>query len=299
MPDARLRRAVHFVPGGNDRMLTKALTTEADSLVLDLEDAVAVDRKDEAREQVAGWLRDADFGRQERVVRVNALDTAWWQQDLAATMVHPPDAYMLPKIDSQADVARFRTEIARLAADHGHPAEQVRLIVLGTETPRSALNLAEIARADGVSALSWGAEDLSTAIGAQRTRDEAGALLDVFRHCRVQTLLCAAAADVQPLDTVYVDFRDEAGFRRDSQESVWMGFSGRLTIHPDQIPIVNELFTATAQQAADAIELLEAVEAARAEGRGAFALHGKMVDAAHIGRAQAVLTRARQAGVIA
>jgi citrate lyase subunit beta/citryl-CoA lyase len=298
MPDARLRRAVHFVPGGNERMLTKSLTLEADSLVLDLEDAVTVDRKDEARALVSGWLRDVDFGRQERVVRVNALDTPWWREDLAATMVTPPDAYMLPKIGSRDDVQTFAAEVARLEALHGHTAGSVRFIVLGTETPQSAIRLAEIPTGDRVSALSWGAEDLSAAIGARRNRDEAGVLLDVFRYCRVQTLLCAAAADVQPIDTVYVDIRNLEGLRRDCQEAVWMGFTGRLTIHPDQIPVVNELFTPSPEDAAEAQELLDAVEAGRAAGQGAITLRGQMVDAAHIGRAETVLARARQAGVI-
>lgn len=298
MPDARLRRAVHFVPGGNERMLTKSLTLEADSLVLDLEDAVTVDRKDEARGLVAGWLRDVDFGRQERVVRVNPLDTPFWRDDLRATMSTPPDAYMLPKINGRADVQTYAEEVGRLEQELGHAAGRVTFIVLGTETPHSAVHLAEIPTADRVSALTWGAEDLSAAIGARRNRDEAGVLLDVFRYCRVQTLLCAVAADVQPLDTVYVDIRNLDGLRRDCQEAVAMGFTGRLTIHPDQIAIVNELFTPTAEEAAEAQELLDAVEAGRAEGRGAISLRGQMVDAAHIGRAETLLARARQAGVI-
>ena len=298
MPEARLRRAVHFVPGGNDRMLTKSLTTEADSLVLDLEDAVTFDRKEEARGLVAGWLKDVDFGRQERVVRVNALDTPFWRDDLAATMVTPPDAYMLPKVSSEAEVGMFSAEVTRLEQQHGHPAGGVRFIVLGTETPQSVFHLPELTRDERVDVLSWGAEDLGGAIGASRNRGEDGVFLDVFKFCRIQTLLCAVNGGVQPLDTVFVDFKNAEGFRRDCQEGVWMGFTGRLTIHPDQIPVVNELFTPSAADAAEAQELLEAVEAARKEGRGAFQLHGKMVDAAHIGRAELTLARARQAGVI-
>lgn len=298
MPDARLRRALHFVPGANERMLAKSLTLEADGLVLDLEDAVTVDRKDEARALVAGWLRDVDFGRQERVVRVNALDTPFWRLDLRETMATPPDAYMLPKINSRAEVQTYAEEVGRLEREFGHTAGGVTFIVLGTETPQSAVHLAEIPTADRVSALTWGAEDLSTALGARRNRDDAGVFLDVFRYCRVQTLLCAVAADVQPLDTVYVDIRDLEGLRRDCREAVAMGFTGRLTIHPDQIGIVNEIFTPTAEEAGAAQELLDAVEAGRAEGRGAISLRGQMVDAAHIGRAQTLLARARQAGVI-
>lgn len=298
MPDARLRRALHFVPGGNERMLTKSLALEADGLVLDLEDAVTMDRKDEARGLVAGWLRDVDFGRQERVVRVNALDTPFWRDDLRATMAAPPDAYMLPKINSRDDVQTYAEEVGRLEREFGHAAGSVRFIVLGTETPMGAVRLAEIPAADRVSALTWGAEDLSAALGARGNRNGAGVLLDVFRYCRVQTLLCAVAADVQPLDTVYVDFRNIEGVRRDCREAVAMGFTGRLTIHPDQVAVVNEIFTPTAEDAAAAQEVLDAVAAGRAEGRGAISLRGQMVDAAHIGRAETLLARARQAGVI-
>jgi citrate lyase subunit beta / citryl-CoA lyase len=201
-------------------------------------------------------------------------------------------------VNTHEDVETFSAEVGRLEAEHGHERGRVRFIVLGTETPQSALNVADLVRSERVAALSWGAEDLSAAIGARRNRDETGALLDVFRYCRVQTLLAATAADRQPIDTVYVNIRDLDGLRRDCQEAVWMGFTGRLTIHPDQIPIVNELFTPSREEATEAHELLEGVEAARQEGRGAFTLRGQMVDSAHVGRAETLLARARQAGVI-
>jgi len=174
----------------------------------------------------------------------------------------------------------------------------VKLILVATETPQGVLNLPMFTRCNRVDALSWGAEDLSAAIGARRTRDEAGAYLDVFRHCRVQTLLCAAAGDVQPLDTVYVDIRDHDGLRRDCREGAWMGFTGKITIHPDQIPIVNAEFTPSLAEANEALELIAAFEAAEREGRMAFAFRGAMVDVPHLTRARTIAARAKRAGVI-
>jgi citrate lyase subunit beta/citryl-CoA lyase len=298
MTESRIRRAVHFVPGANEKMLTRSLATEADSLVLDLEDAVTPDRKDDARRIVAGWLRDVAFRGKERVVRLNPLTTPWGRADLETTMESPPDAYLVPKIRSFEDITALDSAITRCEERHGHTRGGVKLILVATETPQGVLNLPTFTRCKRVDALSWGAEDLSAAIGARRSRDESGGYLDVFKYCRVQTLLCAAAGDVQPLDTVYVDIRDHEGLRRDCREGAWMGFTGKITIHPDQIPIVNEEFTPSLAEARDALELIAAFEEAEREGRMAFAFRGAMVDVPHLTRARTIVARARRAGVI-
>jgi citrate lyase subunit beta/citryl-CoA lyase len=279
-------------------MLAKSLVTDADSLVLDLEDAVTPERKDDARGVVAAWLRDVDFAGKERVVRLNPLTTPWGRADLEATMVVPPDAYLVPKVRSLEDVAALDSAVARLEERHGHAAGGVKLILVATETPQGVLNLPTFTRCPRVTALSWGAEDLSAAIGARRSRDDQGVYLDVFRYCRIQTLLCAAAGDVQPLDTVYVDIKDHEGLRRDCRDGAWMGFTGKITIHPDQIPIVNEEFTPSVAEARDALELIAAFDVAEREGRMAFAFRGAMVDVPHLTRARTIVARARRAGVI-
>ena len=148
-----------------------------------------------------------------------------------------------------------------------------------------------------MTSLTWGAEDLSAAIGARRNRDERGELLEVFRYCRTMTLLAAVAAGVQPLDTVYVDVRDSEGLRRECRAAAWMGFTGKITIHPDQIPIVNEAFTPSPEEIAESRELLEAFASHQREGRMAFSFKGQMVDVPHRNRARTILERARQAGV--
>lgn len=290
----RLRRSAHFVPGANERMLVKALQTRADSLVLDLEDAVTPERKDEARRVVAGWLRDVDFGHMERTVRMNPLATPWGLADLAATMVHPPDAYVVPKVSTLAELEVISARLGELEAQHGHPPGGVGLILVSTETPAGVLNLPTFGACERVIALSWGAEDLSAAIGAPRNRYPDGTYLDLYRHCRNQTLLCAAAAGVQPLDTVFVDIADSDGLHHECLEAAWMGYTGKITIHPSQIDVVNAAFTPSADAVDEAQRLVDAFAEAESQGRMAISFEGKMVDVPHLTRARRIIARARQ-----
>ena len=137
----RLRRAVHFVPAGNEKLLTKSLSLPADSLVLDLEDAVTPERKDSARETLVQWLDQVDFGRQERIVRMNPLDTPWGVRDLEITMAAGPDAYLVPKVRTREDLDEIDAILSRLEQEHGHPPGEVKLLVLATETPEGLLNI--------------------------------------------------------------------------------------------------------------------------------------------------------------
>ncbi len=290
----RLRRSAHFVPGASEKMLLKSLETAADCLVLDLEDAVTPERKPDARQVIAGWLRDVDFGRQERTVRMNPLDTPWGLDDLRMTMRYPPDAYVVPKIRCLADIEAIDTQLAQLEAAYGHPVGDVGLILVATETPQGVLNLPTFTQCKRVTALSWGAEDLAAAMGARRNRNEHGEYLEVFKYCRTQTLLCATAGNVQPLDTVYVDIKNLDGLRDECRTSAWMGYTGKITIHPDQIPIVNELFSPSAEEVEQAQALLEAFDVAQRDGKMAFSFNGQMVDVPHLVRARTILDRARR-----
>ena len=290
----RIRRSLHFVPGGNERMLTKALGTRADSLILDLEDAVTPERKDEARSVVASWLSQADFGTKERTVRMNPLDTPWGYADLEATMATPPDAYVVPKPDTLEGLNAIDAELSRLERLHGRADRGVGLILIAAETPLGALNVPSLPRCPRVQAMSWGAEDLSATLGVPANRDESGNYLPVYQHCRVITLLSAAAGGVQPIDAVYVDFRDVDGLREECREGAMLGFTGKISIHPNQIDVINAAFTPTREQVAEAVALIEAFDHAQAEGRMAFTFNGQMVDAPHLTRARAVVERARQ-----
>ncbi|MYE23974.1 MAG: CoA ester lyase [Gammaproteobacteria bacterium] len=289
---AGIRRSLHFVPGANERMLSRALTTAADALLLDLEDAVTPARKEEARGVVAGWLRDVDFGRQERIVRMNPLDTPWGHGDLAEVMATPPDAILVPKPDTLEDLTLIDRELSRLERSHSHPPGKVELILIAGETPLGTLHLPTLTACPRVTGLSWGAEDLATAVGASRNRDESGVWLPPFEHCRTMALLTAKAANVQAVDAVYVDFRDTAGLARECQQGATLGFTGKLSIHPSQIDVINEAFTPDPAEVSRARELIEAFDEAHAEGRMAFTFEGAMVDAPHLQRARALVARA-------
>ena len=288
----RLRRSVHFVPGGNERMLVKALGTNADSLIFDLEDAVTPDRKDEVRVIVASWLADTDFGTKEKTVRMNPLDTPWGLADLEATMVSPPDAYVVPKPETLDGLNAIDAELSRLERLHGHPDRGVGLILIA-ETPLGALNNPTFPGCPRVEAMTWGGEDMSAVLGVPGNRDAHGNYLSVYQHTRVVTLLSAAAGGVQPLDAVYVDFRDIDGLREECEEGARLGFTGKLSIHPDQIDVINEAFTPAPKLVAEARALIEAFDEAQAQGRMAFSFNGQMVDMPHLSRARALLERAR------
>jgi len=281
------------VPGGNDRMLAKALGSNADSLILDLEDAVTPDRKDELRGVVASWLADADFGAKEKTVRMNPLDTPWGYADLEATMAMPPDAYVVPKPETVEGLNAIDAELSRLERLHGHPDRGIGLILIASETPLGALNVPTLPQCPRVQAMSWGAEDLSATLGVPGNRDEAGNYLPVYQHCRVVTLLSAAAGGIQPIDAVYVDYPDIDGLRAECVEGARLGFTGKISIHPSQIDVINAAFTPAAEHVAEALALIEAFDQAQADGRMAFTFNGRMVDAPHLSRARALVERAR------
>ncbi len=290
----RLRRSMHFVPGANEKMLHKSIASNADSLVLDLEDAVTPDEKDNARRIVAEWLRTVDFGGQERTVRMNPLATPWGVDDLRGTMEFPPDAYLVPKVSTLDELEEIDRIITQLEQDFGHPPGQVGLLLVATETPMGALNLHSFANCARVIGLSWGAEDLSAALGAPRNRYPDGRYLPPYEHCRSQTLLCATAAEIQPIDTVFVDINDAAGLTKECEEVAWMGFTGKITIHPNQIDVVNEHFSPSAEDVAEAQRLVAAFAEAREQGLMAISFEGKMVDVPHLTRAEKLLARDAQ-----
>lgn len=274
-------------------MLAKALGSNADSLILDLEDAVTRDRKDDVRGVVTSWLAEADFGAKEKTVRMNPLDTPWGYADLEATMAMPPDAYVVPKPETVEGLNAIDAELSRLERLHGHPHRGVGLILIASETPLGALNVPTLPRCPRVQAMSWGAEDLSATLGVPGNRDDGGNYLPVYQHCRVVTLLSAAAAGIQPIDAVYVDYRDSDGLRAECVDGARLGFTGKISIHPNQIDVINAAFTPAAEHVAEALALIEAFDRAQADGRMAFTFNGRMVDAPHLSRARALVERAR------
>jgi len=282
-------RSMHFVPAANAKMLQRALASNADALILDLEDSVAPEAKEGARLEICRWLREIDFGCKQRVVRINALATPWGEEDLAMTAETPPDLYMVPKVDGPYDLERIDGQLRRRSSAAWL---ETGLIPIATETPAAVLRIVDIARGPRVRALTWGAEDLSAALGARRTRAPSGEYLEVFRFARSMALLAAAAAGVDAIDGVFVDFHDLEGLRREAHEAADQGFAGKMTIHPDQIDVVNEVFTPSSEDLTAARALLEAYEQHRSQGRMAFQFKGQMVDAPHLERARRLLVRA-------
>ena len=289
----RRRRSLHFVPGGDEKMIARALTLPADGLILDLEDAVPPDRKAATRPIVRRWLEKLDFGGRERWVRMNPLATGLGCADLEETIAGRPEGYVVPKSDSAADVRSVAAHLDRLESHHGIAHGTTRLVLIATETPSGLLNIKEIAAASPrVVAASWGVEDLGAAMGLGRVRDSEGRYLDIPRYARVMCAVAAAAAGVEAIDTVYTDIADLEGLRRECVDAVQMGFTGKISIHPNQIAVINAAFTPAPEEVEEARALVAAFAEAASRGIYAFTFRGLMVDAPHLHRARKILGRA-------
>jgi citrate lyase subunit beta/citryl-CoA lyase len=282
------RRSVHFVPGGNERFLTRALTSAADSLVLDLEDSVPADdrAKTRAREAVVEWLAGIETDK-ELMVRINAVDTRWWADDVDAVGPLVPWSLMVPKASSAADLDDIESRL--LAAQ---PGSHTSLFPVATETAEAVGAVAEMAAHRRVDGLCWGAEDLSTALGARTARDGDGQFLPVFRTVQSLCLIGAATGGIGAVDAVWTDLGDLDGLRRECELSAAMGYVGKITVHPDQIDVVNAAFTPSPELVAESSELLVAFADHERSGSGAFRFRGQMVDAPHLERARRTLAQA-------
>jgi len=286
-------RSLLFVPADSPKKLERAMASGADAVIVDLEDSIAPDGKARARESAAAFLREAVAAtpRPYLLVRVNGLQTGLIDADLDAVAPFKPDAIMLPKAEGGASVMHADAKLAVREAIAELPDGHIKILPLATETAAALFLTGTFAGSSArLLTLTWGAEDLSAELGARRNRDEDGRWLDPYRLARTLCLAGAAAARVPALDTVYVDFRDSDGFRRECEEAARDGFLGKLAIHPAQVPIINEVFTPSAQ----AIEHAQAIVAAFAAkpGAGVVGIGGLMYDRPHLLRAEQLLARA-------
>lgn len=284
-------RSLLFVPGNDERKLQKALGSGADMLLIDLEDSVASEAKPGARAIAAGFLaaHSGDGERPKLYVRVNDLQTGLTRHDLAAIMPTRPDGIMLPKANSGADVSM----LARIMGEAcGGADTQAGIIVIATETPLALLQMHSFVGAEPrLCGLTWGAEDLGTAIGAATAREASGDFTGPFALARNLCLITAYAAGVQAIDSIYADFRDQPGLEREARQAARDGFTAKMAIHPAQVPIINAAFAPTPEQIAEATAIVDAF--AGQPDAGAIGLDGRMIDRPHLLRAKALLARRR------
>jgi citrate lyase subunit beta/citryl-CoA lyase len=283
-----------FIPGDDDKKLTKGIGCGADALILDLEDSVSASRKAAARPIVAQYIA-ATRALEKRpllYVRINALDTPYWEADLAGVVASRPDGVLLPKARSGGDVHTLSIALDHAEERAGAPKGATRIVALTTEVPISLLQMhtyvGASARMEGVS---WGAEDLSAVLGAKTNREPDGAWTSPYQLARNLCLFTAFAANAQPIDTVFVDFRDAQGLRVEASAAARDGFTSKMAIHPSQVPIINEIFTPTAEEIAQAQEIVQLF--ADNPNAGTLGLRGQMVDRPHLSRAERILARAR------
>jgi citrate lyase subunit beta-like protein len=287
----RSRRALLYMPGDDRRKIEKATTLGVDCICMDLEDGTALNKKAEARGVIAQALRELDFGKSERCIRINSVGSGFEIDDLAAALAAGPDTIVLPKVESADQVKWISGKIESYELSNGLPVGGIRLLV-GLETAKGVLNLKKIARAEArLEALIFGGEDFAASIGA--TRSLAATELLYARQAVVTT---CAAYEIQAIDIVYIDFRDTEGLRREAQQGADWGFVGKQIIHPNQVGPVQEAFTPADEAIVHARRVVEMFEASQKEGKGAYALDGKMIDMPLVKAAQNVLERARAGG---
>ena len=282
-----------FIPGDSERKLDKGDTCAADALILDLEDSVAASGKAAARERVAAFLRARPTAERRRRlwVRINPLDTPLALADLAAVVAAAPDGVMLPKACGPDDVVTLSHYLDALEAQATLPAGAIRILPVATETAAAPFRLADYAHRHlpRLAGLTWGAEDLSSAIGASTNLDPAGGWAFTYRLARSLTLLAAHAAGVAAIETLYADFRDPEGLLAACRTARAEGFSGRLAIHPDQCAVINAGFTPSETELAHARRVVSAFAAA--PGAGTVGLDGKMLDRPHLVQAERILAQ--------
>lgn len=286
-------RSLLFVPGDSPRKLAKGLESGADALILDLEDSVAAGRKAEARATSLAFLKDVGTAarRPRLLVRVNGLDTGLTDADLDAVVAGRPDAILLPKAEGGPSVIHLDAKLAAREALAGLPDGVIGIMAIATETAAALFAAGTYAGASPrLSALTWGAEDLSADIGAETNRDADGNFTGPFRLARSLCVAAAAAAKVAALDTVFIDFRNADGLRREAEEARRDGFVGKLAIHPGQVAVINEVFTPSPAEIAKAEAVIAAFAAA--PGVGVIGIDGVMYDRPHLERAKRLLARA-------
>ncbi|MET0605807.1 MAG: CoA ester lyase [Beijerinckiaceae bacterium] len=291
-------RSLLFVPGDSEKKLARGLDSGADALIIDLEDSVAIGNKPMARTLTHNFITQSrnHAKRPRLIVRVNALDTGLTDADIDVVVAAAPDAIMLPKAQGGPDVQHLSNKLAVGEARHGLADQSTAIIPIATETASAIFGLSSYARSSvRLEGLTWGAEDLSADIGAEANLDAQGVFTPPYAMARNMLLFAAASAGVAAIDTVYVDFRNDAGLRAECEHARRDGFVAKMAIHPAQVAVINAVFTPDEQ----AIQRAQKIVAAFAANPslGVIGMDGEMVDRPHLVRAQRTLARAKAAGL--
>ena len=287
-----MMRSLLFVPADGGAKLDKAMASGADAVILDLEDSITPERKAQARTAALEFLKAAQTKkpRPRLLVRINGLDTGMIDADLEAVVAGRPDAIVFPKAEGGASVVHLDAKLTAREAIAGLPEGGIKILAQAVESAAGLFLAGTFRDASArLIGMTWGPEDLSAELGAEANRDAAGQLTEPYRLARNMCLFGAAVAKLPAIETVYVDFRNSEGLRRDTQDARRDGFAGRLAIHPAQVAVINEVFTPSPEQIAQAKTVVAAF--AVRPSAGAVGIDGKMYDRPHLLRAQALLAR--------
>lgn len=287
-----MRRSMLFLPGNTPNMLINGNCLGADAVIFDLEDAVSPNEKDAARILVRNTMKYMDFRGCEIIVRINSIDTPYWKRDLEEILPQKPGLIMLPKTGSAQDVLEADSYLSQLENRLGFAPNTVGLMPL-LETALGVENAFAIASASKrVRALFLGAEDLTADLRCKRTKEG-----EEIAYARARMVAAARAAGVDVYDTPFTDVNDDEGIRVDTEKAKSLGFTGKASISPRHVPVINEVFSPSQRDIDYAYEVMEAIRIAKEQGRGAIALRGKMIDAPIVNRAKQTIEAAEELGL--
>ena len=287
-----MRRSMLFLPGNNPNMLINGNCLGADAVIFDLEDAVSPAEKDAARILVRNTMRYMDFRGCEIIVRINSIDTPYWKKDIDEILPCKPCLILLPKTASESDALEADAYMSEVEARMGMEKNTVGLMPL-IETAMGVENAYRIASsAPRVKALFLGAEDLTADLQCMRTKESRE-----IEYARTRLVVAARAAGVDVYDTPFTDVNDDEGILKDAQLAKALGFTGKASISPRHVEVINQVFSPTRKEVDYAYEVMDAIELAKQQGKGAIALHGKMIDAPIVARAQRTIDMAQQLGM--
>ena len=287
-----MRRSMLFLPGNTPNMLINGNCLGADAVIFDLEDAVSPAEKDAARILVRNTMRYMDFRGCEIIVRINSIDTSYWKQDMDAIVPQNPSMLLLPKTGTAADILEADAYLTALEEKLGMEHNTVGLMAL-IETATGVENAFSIATASKrVRALFLGAEDLTADLQCKRTKEGRE-----IEYARTRLVVAARAAGIAVYDTPFTDVNDDEGIWVDARLAKSLGFSGKASISPRHVEVINSVFSPTMKEIEYAYEVIDAIELAKQQGKGAIALHGKMIDAPIVARAQQTIAAAEALGI--